>query len=305
MSTKLSSLLVVLGSALPAQSTQLRGPVAGAVFDPPTRSIRWIVGAPGAAYLGAAVAHGVDFAAVSPDGALAVAVQGGSLHLLHLGSNVAAATLEIEAGAVDGIVWSRDSTAVAVHGSGTRVWKNLATAPERIDLAGVERARWTALAVEPGADAVLAAAEDGLYLLTAARARLVAPVPSPSAIALSADGDVVYVTSRARREVVAIRHWRGSAEIALVAGGIEDPVAVSLGGDGRSLLVAGGVSRSLVEVDLSGHTIRRQWELDFQPARIERLASGAFRLNDRAAAEPLQVLTSGTHSSVLFVPALQ
>src|SRR5687768_4854610 len=152
------SLLAVCGTSLLAQGTQLTGPGSGFVFDDQARSIRWIVGVPGAAYLGTRVADGLDLAAVAPNSRLAVAVKGGGLYLVRLDAAEAAwQTLEEEAGAVETIAWSADSTAVVVSGGGLRIWRNLAETPTRVALTGVDGANWLAFAVEPTGDAVLAA----------------------------------------------------------------------------------------------------------------------------------------------------
>ena len=301
------SLLALSGASLLAQGTRLTGPGSGFVFDDQARSIRWIVGVPGAAYLGAAVADGLDLAAVSPDSRLAVAVKSGKLYLVRLeGAEAAWGTLEEEAGAVDKIAWSVDSTAVVVSGGGLRIWRNLVETPARVVLTGVDGANWLAFAVEPAGDAVLAAAQGGVYRLTGGEPRLITALESPSGVALSAAG-VAYVTDRAGKQLLAIRNWKDSAEVSIVAGasqGIDDPVAVAIGADGRSVLVAGASSRMLLEIDPDTGAVGRSWSLEFEPARLDRLAQGLYGLNRRTgASDPLQVLTSGPHASVFFIPA--
>src|SRR5689334_3973659 len=70
-----------LGVATFAQTIS-GGPITGAIFDTPTRSIRSIMGLPGAAYLGAAAASTWDLAMPSPDGKRAVALRGAELSLI-------------------------------------------------------------------------------------------------------------------------------------------------------------------------------------------------------------------------------
>jgi hypothetical protein len=228
------------------------------------------------------------------------------LVLLRLGGESAVwETLEGEAGPVERIVWSGDSSAVAVVGGSLRIWRNLESAPEALALAGVEGAQWSALAVEPGGEAVLAAKAGGVYRLSGGEVRLLADVGEPTGIAIG--GEVAYISDRAGKQVLAMRNWKESAEVWLLAGesaGIDDPVAVGLGLDGRSVLVAGGASRSLLQLDASSGALSERWDLDFSPTRIERLGSGLILLTSRAAeTEPLQVLAAGPQASIFFVPA--
>jgi hypothetical protein len=298
-------LALIAGSAL-AQDTRLAGPMSGLVFDEYARSLRWIVGVPGAAYLGSDVAAGLDIAAVAPNGKFAVAVKDGALFLLRLDTAEPQwETLETEAGAVENIHWNADSSAVVVTGDSLRIWRNLGGAAERLALTGIDGSKWLAFALEPGAGAVLAAKSGGVYRLTNSEARLISAVENPTGLAIA--GDVAYVTDRAGKQVLALRGWTNSVEVSLIgteALGIDDPVAVGLAGDSRSLFIAGGKSRSIVQFDPQSGLLMNRWDLDFEPTSIERLASGLLSLTRRAAeSDPLQVLTTGLQPSVFFVPA--
>jgi hypothetical protein len=290
------------------QQTRLAGPVSGLVFDDYSRSLRWIVGVPGAAYLGGSVAEGLEIAAVAPNSKLALAVKDGALFLIRLGGDEAVwETLEAEAGAVDRIVWSADSSAAIVSGAALRIWRNLGATAEALALAGADGSKWLALVLEGGGEAALAAKAGGVYRLSGSEARLVAAVEDPSALAIAPAGDVAYVADRAGKQLLALRNWKDSGEVSLIAGesqGIDDPVAVAIGSDARSVLLAGGTSRSLIQIDPASGALTARWDLDFQPTRIERLSSGLFGLTRRTGgAEPLQVITAGPQPSVFFVPA--
>src|SRR5260370_12555637 len=77
-----ATVALLFALAAPAQDTRLSGPVSGFVFHGPTQSIRPIVGVPGSAYLGTALAQGFDAASVSLLGKFALATLGGKLYLL-------------------------------------------------------------------------------------------------------------------------------------------------------------------------------------------------------------------------------
>src|ERR1700733_2367788 len=66
---RFASLLVVVitpASLLPAQQPSLSGPVEAVTFDVPTRSLRAVIGFPGAASFGPALLESLDFASVAP-----------------------------------------------------------------------------------------------------------------------------------------------------------------------------------------------------------------------------------------------
>src|SRR5260370_40702316 len=71
--------LLAAGPSAWAQSVTMQGPVSGFIFHNPTQTIRPIMGIPGAAYVGAAVFTGVDFAVVAPNGKPAIFRQDGLL----------------------------------------------------------------------------------------------------------------------------------------------------------------------------------------------------------------------------------
>ena len=62
----LFSVFSCLIGALPAQQTNLSGPIEGFTFDAPTGSFRAVIGFPGSASLGPAILAGFDHGSVAP-----------------------------------------------------------------------------------------------------------------------------------------------------------------------------------------------------------------------------------------------
>jgi len=60
------SLGLLISSCLSAQQTSLSGPVEAITFDAPTRSLRAVIGFPGAASFGPALLDNLDLASVAP-----------------------------------------------------------------------------------------------------------------------------------------------------------------------------------------------------------------------------------------------
>ena len=293
--------LALAAVLLPAQeSTRLTGPTSGLIFDAPTRAIRVVMGVPGAAYLGAAVASDLDNGSVAPNGRLAVAVAAGAASLF----NVADSSLTSLGAGCDGVVgWSADSAAVALGcADGVRLYRLSSSGIDRLELATFA-AKVSALAVD--GSAVLAAAADGIYRIEPGSARLLAAVPNAAGFALS--GKTLYAVDRAAKSVIAVDNLATSAAMRLVAGagqGLEDPIAVGVSADGARLYVAdGGESKALRVFDAATAEMLSRVELDFAPGRVDALGNGLYLLKARQeAADTVQVLDA-RQLAVYFVPA--
>ena len=65
---KATLVAVALCTCAAAADGRLNGPVSAVVYDEASRSARSVVGIPGSAYVGAALADGMDLAAFAPNG---------------------------------------------------------------------------------------------------------------------------------------------------------------------------------------------------------------------------------------------
>ena len=335
--------VTLLASGLAAQTGSVRGPIAGMVYDGAAHAIRPLVGLPGASYLGNPMVSELDFASVAPDSRAALAVTRGRLYLLtSLETGNPQWILLERSGQADRVAWSEDSTAAAVYAEATgrvRIWSNLA--PGSRDLRGARPSpRLSSRQIRPGTEGmprisdlgdvsvlggkvsamafgapgeVMVGIErdqaGGVYRLTAdSQPALLARASAPSGIAFANGGQDLFVADRTRQEVFQIRNYRDRAGVTLFAGrdrGIEQPVAVAVSCDGRTLIVASASGRKLALFDIETRALAGQLELDFEPSRLERLGDASlFLLNSRlAGSETLQVFAGGEKPAVYFVPA--
>ncbi|MGH9671953.1 MAG: hypothetical protein ACRD44_02140 [Bryobacteraceae bacterium] len=290
-----SVLLLLFVAAAMAQETRISGPVSAWVFDHSERSLRPIIGSPGSAYLGPAAVTELDFASIAPDGRSALAVRSGTLWLGALIDGGWAWGSLRDQGA-SSIAWDRSAGAAVVYETAPRrltLFRGLDAEAKSEPLAALPEGELTALAVD--SDAVLAAVGDAVYRIDAASAKLLANVEKVSAIVLR--GGDLYAADRARGEIARLRNYREPSGLERVAA-VEAPVAMSLGADGATLLVAG--AGKLVTLDAASGTVTREW---ITPAVVDRLemAGELHLLNARLRAEDvLHVLDNG---SVWFVPA--
>ncbi len=324
-----------------AQDGAIYGPLSGFAFDGATRTLRPIVGVPGAAYLGAPLAASLDFASISPNGALALVESQARLFLLRRLQTGRPVWLLLDAsGRTDRVAWSPDSTAAAVYSAATgrlRLWTGLNGAPPapvaqlsprlalrgvrpgaeslppRVDLAELAPLGGTvsALAVDSTGEVLVGItgeASGGLYRVSPGRPpALLAAMAQPSGIALLDSGDLL-IADRGRQEILKVRSYRGQPDVSLFAGpghGLRDPVALAVLPQSRVLVVAGAAERQLSWFDLDTGLLTASVDLDFQPSRLAPSgAESVFLLNARtAAADTLHLLAAGAEPAVYFVPA--
>ena len=155
---KSSNILLTLAASalsLSGQST-FSGPASGYVFDSVERSIRAIVGIPGAAYLGSQTGSPPlapwDSVSVAPNGKRALGVRGLSVNLIpDLTQPASAASITQATGPISRIVWSADSTTAAIWvpaaGQLQRI-TGLDSAPVVHDAIDLDRARRSPVRME-------------------------------------------------------------------------------------------------------------------------------------------------------------
>ncbi|MBI4877449.1 MAG: hypothetical protein HY822_22705 [Acidobacteria bacterium] len=303
---QLSLLLCLAALTLAAQDTRLAGPVSGVLFDPRARALRPVMGVLGAAYLGDALVADLDFAAVSPDGKLAVVVRNERAALVRGLDNgrLEQAGLESAAG-VTRASWSADSTAVALwSGAGhLEVWAGLAASPRRTLAADLDTLAAVAVASE-GRNAVAASESGAIEMVSDGASRRLLSLDRAPALAM-AGGDL-YVADAARNEIFALRNYAQAGDAQLFANaarGVNDAAALGISPDQRTLFVASRSGRSLTAFDLVSSEIRGVAELDFEPTSLERFTGSLYRLTSGGEGVPIQVLDSARALAVYFVPA--
>jgi hypothetical protein len=314
----------------------ISGPVLGFVFDPPTGSIRQINGIPGAAYLGAPVLSGLNFAAVAPNGLSAVLITAdqelGVVRDLSASTVIAHVSPSVPAPSV--FAWAPDSSAFAmapVGGASVVVIRSMATVPvgETISMATTGGLP-AALAISSSPNRVVAGIRkgkpDGLYLLPqGTEPVLLLPLSDPVALVFSPDGASVYAAAGgAPAQIVRVDNLSSPAPAASVVLSIEPGQDGTPGRSVRGKLSTGRVSAlALGEAGtviyifgtspnaVSGYSLENQGEKTFD-SPLESAAwnvsavsrSTLLLLNPaRDGGEPLVFLDLGAAPKVFFVPA--
>jgi len=310
------------------------GPITGAIFDPPTHSIRSIMGVPGAAYLGTSAAVTWDIAMPSPDGKRAVALRAAELNLIaDLSQPDTATDIGGVIEAVDRVVWSADSSTAVLYSSRSNqlqrvIGLNSATpaiqAPVDLSTAGGVSG-W---AVSPDGNSVAYAANGSVTLAGSSSAPIsLGSFGDPRAVAFSSDGASVFVFDRAAQKISRVATASGATLDSFAASpNTSDPVASSsvpagihrrmpslrrtpqtdirdlaATSDGAKLLAVR--ADALCVYDLSRATPDHCDSLDVSPASIQAIGPRVFVLNyPRTAGRPVWLWDSGA-GSVFFVPS--
>jgi hypothetical protein len=288
----------LLAFAIPAFA-QLNGPTPGFVYDPSTRELLPIRGFVGSAYLGAALISDADAAAASKDATMAVALRGPAVELTRgfdTGARVLVNLGQVEPGSV--FAWSGHDLATVSNHS-VSIWRNAETAvevSEKFDVVGVDSAP---SAVYFDGERVLIAAKGGLYRITKAGTSRLAALSDPSAMAIASRD--AFVADFASGRILRIADYAGAAAAETFAN-IDEPVGLQIAR--QTLLVASAKSKSIESIDLNSRELVASLALEFQPARMEPLATSSLALlNSASKTEPLYVLDSRSDLQVLFVPA--
>jgi len=312
-------LLVLLGVLIaPAfgqgQVVKLDGPICGFVFDPPSRTIRPLLGIPGAAHLGAPTFSNLDFAAVSPDGRQALAVRDGQLWILRDPTAPIASPIDNAIDHPERIIWASDSSTAALYSSSARSIQRvqlLVGSPQLdppIDTSFLP-GPISALAVDTKgriAVGVSDPAAGGVYLFSFDKPPAqIASVNDPSALVFSGKG--LYIADRQSRSVLEIPDLAagGIAPFLAEQDGVVDPAAIAISPDQRRFYLASREDRTLRVYQINTRSLIAELPLDSEPSRIDSLSQPSlFALNTRQKpTDSLLLLDGRSGDSVYFVPA--
>ena len=300
--------LFLAGCAL-AQTASVRGPLAGLIFDPGSRTVRPLHGVPGSSYIGSPVLNEVDLASVAPGGDWAFVAKGGrALFVRGLASPSPAESSPDGLIAADRVVWNRDGSAALLYSSSAnqlqrvRLSASDATADAPLDLPS---GRVTALALDQaGRQIALGVAGKGLYLFNAGDSpALISSIAQPAAAAFDETGRKLYAVDLDSFRIVEFDSGAAQADFSAIGSTIT-ATGLAVSGGSQYLLLADSTARAVYVYDIAGRSLANTLNLDFAPSRFEPLSSGpTFLLNGDKAGEWLLVLDARQTPGITIVPA--
>ena len=309
-------LYLVLNGSLWSQDARIRGTVTGFVFDPPTRSIRPILGLPGAATLGDAIARDLAVAVVAPNGKYALAVQNGQVVLFsRLDVDLASKVLEGVIDSPNSIVWSPDSTAAVLYSATRSLLQRidrLDISPridQLLDLSSLGGAI-SKVAVDRAAQRVAVGIQNsprsGLYLISPGNDPvLMADMQDPGALFFSKDGDL-YAAGLESHRILRLQSVSASPAVLPFLDqqdGITDAAGIALSGDGKLFYVVSGGSQRLRIYDTANRSLVAEEPLEATPTFLEPLnGAGLLIMNTRVKMQDPILLLDTRSNLVYFVP---
>lgn len=316
----MSKALVIAGALfsigfIHAQISGLSGPVQGFTFDPPSRTIRPVIGFLGSASMGPALVPQVDSAFVAPKQNYAIAIRHGQvLFISGLGSpHVSEAGLAGVSAVPEGIVWSDDGSAAVLY-SQAAGWIQVYTGfPGSIN-AGVQISTTSlggslsAVAADAHGGRIaigISGNQSGVFEVAGGQSfSLVLGMAKPIALAYAADDGALFALEGSLNQVWEFSATSSSQNWTLDA---QDAVAIrpALDAANRKVLyVAGRSSQALLVYDRITHQLNTNVPLSFDPAIIDPFGVNGFLLTHRSGGmDPLWSFTNSGQPTVYFVPA--
>jgi hypothetical protein len=297
---------------LQAQTSQINGPVSGYVFDASARSLRPILGLPGASLFGDPLQFGFDvasaFVAPRQDAAFVVAAD----HTVHVfrfdAGAVSERNLDSLPPAPERVVFSPSGSAAALYAGGSiAIVKGLPDSPAVAG--GMDLPSGTTL------DS-LAISDDGAVLLLSANQAVrfyssftdlgkLMDTSGAVLMAFAAGGHDAAIADPSGAGIVLFHDLAGSGDSRVLAApddAIAAASALAFSADGQRLLVASSAAQSVTTFDLAAGG-RSAIACECTPKFLARMGS-LFRLNDPGS-EPLWLLdTRASDARLVFVPAL-
>ncbi len=300
--------------AATGQQVGYSGPVEGFTFDPPTASLRAVIGFPGAASFGPPVMSGLEFASAAPQQNYALASQSGHFLLVTgLGSGIIS-TLAVPAitQLPEAVAWSVDGSFAVLY-SRAGNWLQTVSGLPAAPVAGAYQSLasldgpLSAVAVDAAGKQIAVAmsgGHSGLYLMTASQGFApMLPLANPVAVSFSTDGTQLFAIDAATRQLASLS--LGSLAVQMTSlDGLADPFAVQPGA-GQKIYVASRSDRLLRQLNAAGVPVASDLELSFTPNGIQLFGANSFVVASRIeAGDPLWLVTNGTQPAAYFVPAI-
>lgn len=302
---------------LAAQQPTLAIPVEGYTYDAPTRSLRAVMGFPGAASYGPILRDGLDFASIAPRQNYGIGFKSGEcFYLAGVGSSrIATATLSGVAKQPDGIVWSADGSLAVLYsrtGNWLQVVSGFPQAPVAAPLVDATAlgGSLTAVAAQSTRIAVaISGTGAGVYQSTDNQTfSVVASLAKPIALSYSSDGATLYALDASVPQIVGLS-VSGAVSQTIPLVGLTNPIAIQALNDSQYqavLYVAAGTDRKLRIVDIATGQTVNDVALGFQPTSLDAFGSESFIAAVRSqASSPLWLFSSAPQPAAYFVPAVQ
>jgi hypothetical protein len=309
---------LILAGSLGAQQGSLSGPVEAYTFDPPTRSLRAVIGFAGAATFGPALRDNLDFASIAPRQTYGLVFQGGQCLLITgLGSAKILTRALANVGArPEGIVWSGDGSRAVLYsraGNWLQTVSGFPAAPAASPRVAGSSLGGSLASVAADPQGKLVAAGLGgdtgaVYLSSDGQTfNKLVPVAQPISLSFSTDSITLYVLDGSASQVIAVTVASGGLQT-IPLNGLASPMAIQAvdSGNHEQLYIAAAGDRLMRVLDVASQQVVTDLPLGFQPTCLDQFGGNSFVVAARSqAAHPLWLFASTPSPVAYFVPAIQ
>lgn len=299
-----------------AQSAAFDGPISGFVYNHAARSVRPLLGVPGALRIGPPLFKDIDFASVAPGANWAFISRGGRSFFTHgvTGRKTVEYSVNGLIAAVDRIVWNRSGSAALLYSSAANQLQRIQlSASDVVADAPLDLSPWgkpAAIAIAPaGRQIAFGIAQSGIYVFTAGQSpALVSTAAQPAAAVFDNAGQNLYVVDLAQQQILKIGSDSSVSAFASLAQSNAPaitPVGLAVSGDDHYVFLADSAAKAVQVYEASSGNLATSLPLDFVPTRFEALsAAPTVLLNGDNSTEWLLVLDARQLPGLFFVPAL-
>jgi hypothetical protein len=297
------------------QTVGISGPVEGFTFDPPTASLRAVIGFPGAASFGPAILSGLELGSVAPQRNFALAFRDGNFVVIGgLDSgNITTLAVPGVTRVAEAVSWSSDGSFAVLYSPGGNWMQTLSGLPSNpvagtyIDLSPLGGSL-SAVALDASGKQIaigVSGPEAGVFTLTASQgfAPLLA-LGNPVALAFSTDGSQLFAIDAATKQLATVNLSTLSFQTTALDG-LADPFAVEE--SAAKIYIASRSDRMLRALTPSNGQ-STDITLGFSPTGLQAFGANSLLAASRVqAADPLWLVTNGSNGSqpaAFFVPAI-
>ena len=306
---KTLTIAFLIASPLLAQITQMDGLILGQVFDRPRLAIRSIVGVPGAAYLGGAVAEEMENAIPNGSGSFLAKTARGSLMLWREGTATAVASDGVRA-----FAWCGNNSLVVQRSQPDAVdfveWWQLGLNGLSLEKkSSLEAANMTFsfFRCEAATQNLFWGVSGSVYEMTYADGASTSIASIAEPVSFDVMDGLAYAGDAAGRRVFELERKPGGWESRVAVESLDEdsiPVAIKMLAQGRFLVAYRSKPGTLALFQREGFEKKGQWTLDASPDRIEAIGkANRLLLNGRPKVDDFLMLAEiGESVQLFFIP---
>jgi len=298
-----TALAILMASA--TASAQLEPTVMGFVHDGDSRELRPILGVPGSAYIGTAVASNLDAAWPAPSGKYGLARRGNQTLLITSLNRLAPVVVEDTRLLMDTtlVVWSVDARSAVLYSSSTQRFQRIQMNGSGVDIdppsEGVHLGSvLSALAIHSDGRIAIAFDQTQIYIARSGGGPTNLVVDEGvNALGFAPSGEQVYLATTSSLKVI---NTSGDSKVRTLVEGLSNPVGLLARADG--IYVATSGDNKIRRFSSDGH-IDFDQDLDRKPEGLFALYSDSvLLLNGAAGRNPAIIVDTRSQPSVFFIP---